>query len=161
MYVRHTIIARLPRHTGKTTVPVFLTVRWDGVRLSMTAVEGPTRSGNCYGSCGQCQPGPDYTAIPGVDLKRIGAVWGRWHLNDMKPGTPAQMAALEDMPPAVYPENHYTKACAWLEARGLLVDGGYKYGSAWLKEEVPADVIEFLQTLPDDGDKMPGVWAKE
>jgi len=26
---------------------------------------------------------------------------------------------------------------------------GYKYGSAWLKEEVPASVLEFLQSLPN------------
>ena len=26
---------------------------------------------------------------------------------------------------------------------------GYKYGSAWLKEDVPADVIAFLEGLPD------------
>lgn len=26
---------------------------------------------------------------------------------------------------------------------------GYKYGSAWLKEEVPADVLDFLRSLPD------------
>jgi hypothetical protein len=26
---------------------------------------------------------------------------------------------------------------------------GYKYGSSWLKEEVPQDVIDFLKSLPD------------
>lgn len=26
---------------------------------------------------------------------------------------------------------------------------GYKYGSAWLREEVPVDVISFLESLPD------------
>lgn len=31
---------------------------------------------------------------------------------------------------------------------------GYKYGSAWKREEVPAEVIEFLQSLPD-ADKTP------
>jgi hypothetical protein len=31
---------------------------------------------------------------------------------------------------------------------------GYKYGSAWLKQDVPAEVIEFLKGLPDT-DKKP------
>jgi hypothetical protein len=26
---------------------------------------------------------------------------------------------------------------------------GYKYGTAWNKEELPEEVIEFLQSLPD------------
>ncbi len=33
---------------------------------------------------------------------------------------------------------------------------GYKYGSAWLKKEVPESVLEFLKSLPD-ADKQP-VW---
>jgi hypothetical protein len=31
---------------------------------------------------------------------------------------------------------------------------GYKYGSAWLREEVPADVLEWLRELPDT-DRQP------
>jgi hypothetical protein len=31
---------------------------------------------------------------------------------------------------------------------------GYKYGSAWLREEVPADVLEWLRNLPDT-DRQP------
>lgn len=42
--------------------------------------------------------------------------------------------------------------------RGCLLSAcgecGYKYGSAWLKEEVPADVLEFLSSLPGSG-KVP------
>ena len=30
---------------------------------------------------------------------------------------------------------------------------GYKYGSKWLKREVPAEVLEFLRTLPDTDTK--------
>jgi hypothetical protein len=35
---------------------------------------------------------------------------------------------------------------------------GYKYGTAWLKKEVPEDVIEFLKTFEDHSDKYP--WGK-
>jgi hypothetical protein len=33
---------------------------------------------------------------------------------------------------------------------------GYKYGSAWLKEEVPAEVIDWLFALPDSDERC--VW---
>lgn len=49
------------------------------------------------------------------------------------------------------------KAIVWLRPeehpRGLLCRPcevcGYKYGSAWLREEVPAEVVEFLRSLPE------------
>lgn len=50
-----------------------------------------------------------------------------------------------------------TKLAGWVHPeehpRGLLGKPcevcGYKYGTAWLREEVPADVLEFLQSLPE------------
>ena len=55
-----------------------------------------------------------------------------------------------------------TKAAGWVRQdehpRGLLSKPcevcGYKYGSKWLKVEVPGDVLEFLESLPDT-DKAP------
>ncbi len=54
-------------------------------------------------------------------------------------------------------EKRETKAAGWVypkeDPRGLLTKAcevcGYKYGSSWLREEVPADVIEFLRSLPE------------
>lgn len=68
---------------------LFITIKWDGRRLSITGVEGPKANGDCRGSCGQ-------TGIPlfadrmAEDweesiVKRLRAVWDRWHLNDMQP----------------------------------------------------------------------------
>jgi len=37
----------------------------------------------------------------------------------------------------------------FLESHDLLVDDGYKYGSAWLHEEIPEEVLDFLKSLPD------------
>lgn len=50
-----------------------------------------------------------------------------------------------------------TKATGWVRPdehpKGLLCKPcevcGYKYGSTWLKEEVPAEVLEYLRSLPD------------
>jgi hypothetical protein len=54
------------------------------------------------------------------------------------------------------------KTLGWLtekeHPRGILSKPcptcGYKYGSAWLREEVPGDVLEFLASLPES-DKVP------
>ena len=58
-----------------------------------------------------------------------------------------------------------TKATGWVRQSehplGVLSkpcpECGYKYGTAWLKEDVPGDVIEFLESLPET-DSMPQVW---
>ena len=42
--------------------------------------------------------------------------------------------------PAEHPGGVLTKPCPVC---------GYKYGSAWLKEEVPPNVIEYLESLPE------------
>lgn len=36
---------------------------------------------------------------------------------------------------------------------------GYRYGTAWLYEDVPADVLEFLAGMPDASRAIPGRWA--
>lgn len=37
-------------------------------------------------------------------------------------------------------------------------DCGYKYGTAWLRKKVPADVIEWLEALPDDTESLCKRW---
>lgn len=58
-------------------------------RLSLTGVIGPTRGGNCKGSCGQCleeiregEPTEKWTREM---LDRLCDIWDAWHLNDMRP----------------------------------------------------------------------------
>lgn len=82
-----------------------------------------------------------------AEIAELCEIWKRWHLGGMNAGTRTQREALEDMEPAVYPESHYDKACKHLESKGLLVDGGYKYGSAWLSEPLPADVAADVVTI--------------
>lgn len=58
-----------------------------------------------------------------------------------------------------------TKTAGWVyqkeHPKGLLCKPcevcGYKYGSAWLKEEVPAEVLVFLASLPDSPVTAPWV----
>jgi hypothetical protein len=231
MYKRSTIIAHCRPHGESGALwPVFLTVAWDGKKLSMTGVEGPKGNGDAHGSCGQIamHEWADYIAAPGIDLARIRAIWDAWHLNDMKPGClhqraegwgegerievvtykltrealseagavmrDAQARLLKGETVALSADARalaalpYTRTAApdadgpeagryEVDKRDLKYPGhtyptehpkgvlgkpcpvcGYKYGTAWLHEDVPADVIAFLQSLPDDGERMPARW---
>ncbi len=87
--------------------------------------------------------------------KRFRDVWRKWHLNDMKAGTPAQEAHLEALKASgVKPDSdHYRWALAVLVEAGLQPDNGYSYGSKWLRQELPADVVAFLWSLPNSDRK--------
>ena len=86
--------------------------------------------------------------------QRMLAIWRKWHLNDMKAGSPAQEAWLKAHPVnAVCPQSHYDVASAALREAGLNPDQSYahngqpyEYGSAWLKRELPADVIAEIES---------------
>ena len=80
-------------------------------------------------------------------LKRMVEIWERWHLNDMKAGTPAQEFAIADWLKHNGNEYEYTAACDYLQSVGLYTvpdprdyTKTYRYGHAWLKEEIPENV---------------------
>ena len=135
---------------------VFCRIKFDGTRLSITGVEGPKRNGNCRGSCGQIimHEWNIHAYAKGWDaaeVARFREVWNRWHLNDMRAGTPAQEQYLRDNPvTAVYPESHYVRACEALANAGLNPDPetGYRYGRGWNLEQVPQSIIDYLESLP-------------
>ena len=77
-------------------------------------------------------------------------VWQRWHLNDLRAGTPKQEAEIRKYKAAAG-RYEYKEACDWLEKANLLVDNGYRYGTAWLKEEVPKYILKWLFSLPGTG----------
>ncbi len=127
---------------------------FDGSRFSASANIWNTRNTDivCGGQCLEevCAyfPNNDHA-------QRLLAIWREWHLNDVKAGSPAQEAFLKANPVTyAHPVSHYDAACAALEAAGLLVDENcihngkpYRYGSAWLKTEVPADVVAEIESL--------------
>lgn len=89
--------------------------------------------------------------------QRMVEIWERWHLNDLVAGSPAQMKWLRDNPldpkEYAYPASHYDVAGKKLEEAGLNPDPDYihnekpyKYGHAWLKEEIPADVAAEIES---------------
>ena len=115
-------------------------------RFSMQAEIWNNRHTDIYMG-GQCVDQVAAYAPHDKKARRMVAVWERWHLNDMKAGTLAQEQYLREHPvTAVYPESHYEKASEALTAAGLNPDNGYKYGSAWLREELPADVLAEIRS---------------
>lgn len=149
-FIRHTLIATVEGHS------VFITIKWHDGKLSISGVEGPRGNGDAWGSCGQIVMGDwsGYKAHGDSDLDMIKRLWDRWHLNDMQAGDAVQMAWLRE-------NGHgkdYTETCKKLEAVGLLTHDGYKYGSKWLRVEVPWCVVAYFHALPEDGEKMPVKW---
>jgi hypothetical protein len=147
-------------------------------KLSVTGVIGPLPSGNSLGSCGQIDMEFAHRNLNDDDQRYVGElikpedisfakgwnrekwldfldVWHKYHLNDMKAGTPKQEEAIKKF----RAENKisgwaYDKEREHLDKIGLLIDDGYVYGTAWLKESVPREVVAFLASLPD-ADKQP------
>ena len=135
---------------------VYCKIEYTNGRLSIMGVEGPTRNGNAVGGCGQLSlSATDISEpAPGWSTERIAQfldVWEKWHLNDMRAGSPAQRAHLATLQYPGYSatRSHYEWACDELRAVGLHPDAGYLYGSSWLREDVPDDVVAFLFALPD------------
>lgn len=91
--------ARVPainRAGNDCNARLWIKIQLKGGRLSITGVEGPLSNGDALGSCGQCGIDPDATPAAGytaADLAKLRDVWAAWHLNDMRPYSPA-MAAL-------------------------------------------------------------------
>ena len=148
----------------------------DNGTLSITGVVGPLASGDAQGSCGQIdgtigeamdragefEPAPGWTR---ASVRKLLQVWDKWHLNDMRAGCEHQRADEWDkvrIDPKELPDSHANR-----DSRGIMAmwvtqdehkDGllskpclvcGYKYGTKWLKEALPDDVVSYLEKLPE------------
>jgi len=133
---------------------VYVTIKYDDGKLSICGVEGPFSNGNAKGGCGQIY-GKEYSE-PLIDLKKFFDVWERWHLNDMQAGSYTQEMVLRNAREKGW-KYDYKEACEKLKELDLYIDDGYSYGSAWMSEAVPDDVIEYLKSLPEN-DSMPTTW---
>lgn len=142
-----------------------------GPRLSIMGTEGPLKSGNAKGSTGQIEDLiADYIGrikfAPGwtpTMLNRLLEVWRRYHLNDMRSGTPAQMKFVEANAELIKSQPYNERwdfTVKLLTEAGLEPDDGHYYGSAWQRIEVPQDVLDFLAALPDSPEPMPGSWGR-
>lgn len=171
-----------PGHSarGLVFITVKLEQRESGLCLSLTGVEGPKSNGDARGSSGQCTDALAYLTgyAPGWSAKsaaRLKAIWERWHLNNMRAGCEHQRAELWDQRPIDLSKpldaygNHVEgvrpswNMLTWVtrkeHPKGLLGEPcptcGYKYGSAWLHEDLPAEVVEELMAMPESDLKHP------
>ena len=141
---------------GKMRRNIFCKISFIDGDLSISGVIGPMASGNCFGSCGQIDMGfkhsnPDHddkrTHNPikpsDIDFTRgwnstkwykFLEYWKLYHLNDLQAGCEHQ----RELGWNSYDE-HPAEPCPVC---------GYKYGTAWLKVDVPENVIDFLFGLP-------------
>lgn len=152
---RHTI---LPGHTpdGAFFVTIELHTKRNpshGPELSICGVIGPKRNGDATGSAGQCvdqllELNSLSTGWTPAMVHRLHEIWKRWHLNGMNAGTVAQQEELRKHEFPGYPLSHLDWARAVLARVGLEPDGDYSYGSAWLYEELPPEILDELWALP-------------
>ena len=140
--LRGSVTLCLQRHEGQRKT-VNLTPTAQPYYFELTAQA--TIKGSTYGeSGGQCLDairelwGP---VLP-PDVARVIELWERWHMNGLKAGTAKQEEALKDCP-----HKNYTDACVFLRGLGLYEDRGYRYGSSWLVEELPPEVIDEVQAF--------------
>lgn len=74
-------------------------------------------------------------------------LWQRWHLNDLNAGDAVQQSYLRALKNTGWKYTSYDYACEQFKSVGLLVHDGYKYGSAWKFEKVPARVLNELKKM--------------
>lgn len=115
--------------------------------------------GQCFDSINVEDLLPEYRS----DFQIIRNLWRMYHLNNMKAGSPRQRAFLEINKEKLSNGEYYKTACELLKEAGLYEDEEYlhpyknevgnttlkpyRYGSAWLKEEIPEKDIEFIRKL--------------
>lgn len=73
----------------KGTANGFVKIEYVNEKLSISGVVGPTRNGDCKGSCGQCideiSAGTPADGWTKEMLDKLCEIWKEWHLNDMRP----------------------------------------------------------------------------
>ena len=88
-------------------------------------------------------------------FKFLYSMWKKYHLNDMKAGTPEQEEAIKQWEEAGN-KYDYKEACKYLESIGLYeveyhapeFNGMYKYGHAWLYKNIePEDLDKILEVM--------------
>lgn len=87
-----------------------------------------------------------FHAENGFNKKRFLDIWEQHHLNDLQSGTQRQQEELNKW--AFRPVGFsYSEDCEYLKKKNLYSDRGYKFGSAWLIEELPSYAEDELKQI--------------
>ena len=151
----------------------FAEIKYQDGRLSICGVVGPMSNGNCMGSAGQCVDSFRDALAHGKTcegwsvgmLVKFCNIWDRWHLNDMRPycahmkklGWDKEASETIEVAGRFSWEKPKMERRGWVrfdkDERGILCKPcpvcGYEYGTKWLFEEVPEEILEWLKNLPD------------
>jgi hypothetical protein len=150
---------------------VWVTAEIEGDQLSVTGeivarpgVE-PVGWGQIIDAVRECKPVNGWTRD---ELDKLADVWEHWHLNDMRAGCEHQRAEGWDKRPIdpSKPTDTYGtffegqqqpswNMLAWVRPEdhpdGLLTKPcpvcGYRYGTAWLTEELPQEIRDYVEGL--------------
>ena len=76
----------------------------------------------------------------------IFSMWGKYHLNNLHPGTPAQEKALNEAGLTEFATN-YTECCEYLKKIGLFCDNGVNFGETWVYWPIPENDLETIKSL--------------
>ena len=111
--------------TAKVRATIDITM--DPMRFTMSGEITRNRS---FQTGGQCID--DIAALYSDNdaVVRLCQLWRRWHLNNMRPGCEHQRASER-----VYEVSEPCEVC------------DYRYGSAWLHEDMPAEALAEVQSL--------------
>lgn len=74
-------------------------------------------------------------------------IWDKWHLNDLHAGTRAQEEAIKEAEGQTDKGLDYEQRRELLRSKGLLLDRGYEYGTAWLVEPLHPGMRETIKQL--------------
>ena len=116
------------------------------VEIALTDKNVFTASGQTAHYGGQCLDEINKIITPNETFNQIYRLWKLYHLNDMHAGTEKQEKALADKFGGVN-ANIYTEQCKYLESIDLLIDNGYKFGTGWLKREIPNKDLQLIKEL--------------
>lgn len=137
--------------SGRKNCKVTIKMELENGRLSLCGNIWNPRETDIY-SGGQCYETIAEYFPYNKRIKRLLEIWKRWHLNDMQAGSLKQMEWLRNnevsykakQSASTHYVNWYDWATEELKNVGLNPDNGYTFGSAWLKEELPGDVVSEL-----------------
>lgn len=75
-------------------------------------------------------------------FRRIYKYWKKYHLNDLQAGTQQQTEILKKCP-----SKDYDDRCKFLKEHDLYVDRGYTYGTKWLTQVIPDNIVSEIKKL--------------
>jgi len=131
-------------------------IEWSLVDGKFSASAGIwNRAHRDYVACGQMVDEVANLFPENEKAQRICAIWKKWHLNDLNPGSPLQENFVAKMRESGQRPDYDTVKAKLAEAgldpdESFLYQGKpYVYGTAWLKRELPPEVIAEIESWSD------------